>query len=115
MQPIYPSWAGTDSAARRALHEPDFNVSNWGVSEGLDCTFTLAAAAPTLFVILDAGGYAGRFSDGAFALVPGEERVLRFTPTAAGPDERQPCQLKRLRAGFSVASLHSLLPMPDEL
>lgn len=98
------------SAARRALREPDFNVSNWGVSEGLDCTFTLAAAAPTLFVVLDAGGYAGRFSDGAFAVVPGEERVLSFTPTAAGPDERQPCQVEKLRGGFSVTSLHSLLP-----
>ena len=103
------------SAARDALHEPIFNVSNWGVSNSastgsLDCTFTLTAAVPALFVVLDAGGYAGRFSDGAFALVPGEERVLSFTPTAAGPDERQPCQIEKLREGFSVTSLHSLLP-----
>ena len=99
------------SAARRALHEPNFNVSNWDVSEDLDCTFTLAAAAPTLFVVLYAGGYPGRFSDGAFALVPGEERVLSFTPTASGPDERQLCQVEKLRGSFSVTSLHSLLPM----
>ena len=66
----------------------------------------LAVDAPALFVV-PITAVAGRWSDSAFALMPGERRRLAFAP-ADGAD----CDLDRLQADAQFASLHLLLAPP---
>ena len=70
---------------------------------GADCALTLSAVAPALFVV-PSSGLAGRWSDSAFALVPGEQRALLFTPAGGAA-----CDPKHLRADTNFTSLFSLL------
>ena len=53
------------------------------VQDGSDWLVTLASQALAPFTALEAS-LPGRFSDNAFALIPGQPRVIRFTPTVAG-------------------------------
>ena len=76
----------------------------WG-QQGADCAFVVSSAeAPALFVVLDSGGAAGRFSDSAFALVPGEQKRVSFTP----PRGVQ-CDVGALRSSLRLMSLRDLL------
>ncbi|WP_147125306.1 beta-mannosidase [Shimia ponticola] len=65
------------------------------VSHNEETTLTLRAEGLALFVAVEAD-IAGRFSDNAFPLLPGEERVITFTPQDV---DRQ--------ARFLVRDLHS--------
>ena len=95
---------GTNFAAvREHLLAPDISASGWSMA-GTDCTLKLSVAAPALFVVPSSSQLEGRFSDSAFALVPGELRQLGFK-TASGAV----CNVDRLRSGLEFTSLHSLL------
>ncbi len=52
--------------------------------DGTDWRITLTAQALAPFAALEAD-VPGRFSDNAFALIPGRDRVIRFVPDAPGP------------------------------
>jgi beta-mannosidase len=92
------------SAVRRQLLPPNIRASEWATA-GTDCTLTLSADAPALFVIPSAAQeLEGRFSDSAFALVPGEPRQLSFKTASGGA-----CDVGALERSFAAASLHSLL------
>ena len=51
--------------------------------DGTDYTLTLSAQSLAPFVALESD-QPGRFSDNAFALIPGQTAVIRFTPSTAG-------------------------------
>ena len=90
------------SHARAQLRDPALRAAGWATA-GADCALTLSAAAPALFVV-PSTGLAGRWSDSAFALVPGEQRALLFTPAGGAA-----CDPSRLRTDTKFTSLHSLL------
>ncbi len=64
-----------------ALRDPQ--ITQTVSHDGSDSLITLHAHALAPFAALESD-VAGRFSDNAFALIPGQPRVIRFTPSAAG-------------------------------
>jgi beta-mannosidase len=61
----------------------DPQITQTVARDGDDWTITLSSRHFAPFVALESDG-AGRFSDNAFALVPGRDRVIHFTPKADG-------------------------------
>ena len=98
-------FAGPFAASRRVLRDPRFHTADWAL-DGASCSFTLECEAPALFVVLDSMGefQPGRFSDGAFAMVAGERKVLSYTPAGG-----KVCELSEMRAELAVSSLYNLL------
>ena len=101
--------AGSENfaAARRLLQEPPGCVaSDWALA-GSSCAFSLRCEKVALFVVLDTTGSLGpgRFSDGAFAMVPGEEKRLLFSPAGHG----KVCDVEAAKAKLVISSLYSLM------
>ena len=59
---------------------------------------TLQSDKPAFFVVLDAPGIPGIFSDNSFTLLPGKPRVIRFAP-------KRQCVLEEFRAALEVMHL----------
>lgn len=101
-------FVGNFSSSRRLLHtDPRCAAAGWRVT-GRSCAFTVTCQAVVPFVVLDSAGMLGpgHFSDGAFAVVPGETKEIVYTPAGRG----KACDLVRLkRVGVRIESLYSLL------
>lgn len=78
---------------------------------GRSCAFTITCESVVPLVVLDSAGISpgnisGYFSDGAFAMVPGEAKEILYTPS--GRDDI--CDLDHMKSvGVSIESLYSLL------
>ena len=60
----------------------------------------LSAEKAAFHVVLDTTGLAGRFSDNDFAVMPGENKIIRFFSDL-------PCSEKEFREKLSVTDLYS--------
>ncbi len=75
---------------------------------------TLRAARPAFHVMLTARGAAGRFSDNAFSLMPGETRTLRFLGHAPSPSAIQIRHLQEATATIADQPARTLLDFPAQ-
>ena len=108
---LFWSWDCADGRTGQDLHapkpwkaydlrDPHLGMKVAAVPGGHDITLTCRALAP--FTALEAD-VPGRFADNAFALLPGEDRVIRFTPADAGAIPN-----------FTVRHLHAATYGPQE-
>jgi hypothetical protein len=96
------------SLARPRMGNPAITASAWGNDgESGDCTLTLHAAAPALFVMPRSTKLNGRFSDSSFSMVPGEAKELSFKTISGGVAVA--CDINVLRNNFATLSLYDLL------
>ncbi len=79
------------------LEEPGLSVAQ-SVEAGA-AVWTLTAARPAFFVAPESG-MAGRFSDSAFDLMPGESRSIRFLPSEGASPAPQDVIIRHLHASF---------------
>ncbi|HRY73837.1 MAG TPA: hypothetical protein P5165_11495, partial [Spirochaetia bacterium] len=73
---------------RCALADPRLAARVVELQDGAGLAALLEAEAPAFYVALEAEGLPGRFEDSGFHLGPGERRLVRFLPAAAGNGER---------------------------
>ena len=67
----------------KAYRLTDPQITQTVTASGPDHTITVSAKALAPFDALESD-LPGRFSDNAFLLISGQDRTIRFTPTAAG-------------------------------
>jgi len=89
---------------RCSLADPRLKARIVELPGGAGLAALLEAEAPAFFVALEAEGLPGRFEDSGFHLGPGERRLVRFLPAAAGSEARDAAPGAALRNGAAAGT-----------